>query len=187
MNITVRRTIILVLVLYGFQALSLTFRKENILRVLENSVLRKILRVFENSVLRKILRVFENSVLRKILRVLENSVLRKILRALENSVLRKILRVFENSVLRKILRVFENSVLRKILRVFENSVLRKIHGPTREEVTGYWWRLYNEELHDLCLSLNILSVITSRKIKWKGHVARMGGEEKSIQSVGGDT
>jgi len=74
-----------------------------------------------------------------------------------------------------------------ILRVLENRVLRNILGPTREVVTGYWWRLYNAELRDLCLSLSILSVITRRRIKYKGYVARVGGEEKGIQSVGRDT
>jgi hypothetical protein len=53
---------------------------------------------------------------------------------------------------------------KKIMRVLENRVLRNILGPTREEVTGYWWRLYNEKLHYLCLSLNIPGVITSRRI-----------------------
>jgi hypothetical protein len=50
------------------------------------------------------------------------------------------------------------------MRVLEKRVLRKIPGNTRVEVTGYWWRLYNEELRDLCLSLNIV-VITSGRIK----------------------
>jgi hypothetical protein len=51
------------------------------------------------------------------------------------------------------------------MKVLENRVQRTIHGPTREEVTGYWWRLHNEEFYDPCLSLNILDVITSGRIK----------------------
>jgi hypothetical protein len=58
--------------------------------------------------------------------------------------------------------------------VFENRVLRRICGPRRNEVTGEWRRLHNEELIDLYSSLNILRVIKSRRMRWAGHVARMG-------------
>jgi len=56
------------------------------------------------------------------------------------------------------------------LRVFENVVLRRILGPRRDEVTGEWRRLYNEELNDLYSSPNIVRVIKSRRIRWAGHV-----------------
>ena len=59
-------------------------------------------------------------------------------------------------------------------RVFENMVLRRIFGPRRDEVTGEWRRLHNEELNDLYFSPNILRVIKSRRMRWAGHVARMG-------------
>jgi hypothetical protein len=59
------------------------------------------------------------------------------------------------------------------LRVFENSVLRRIFGPEREE-DGSWRKLYNDELHSLYSSLNIVKVIKSRRMRWAGHVARMG-------------
>ena len=62
------------------------------------------------------------------------------------------------------------------LRVFENRVLRKIYGPRRDEVTGEWRRLHSEELNDLYSSPNIVWVIKSRRIRWAGHVARMGEE-----------
>ena len=62
------------------------------------------------------------------------------------------------------------------LRVFANRVLRKIFGPRRDEVTGEWRRLHNEELNDLYSSPNIVRVIKSRRIRWAGHVARMGEE-----------
>jgi hypothetical protein len=59
------------------------------------------------------------------------------------------------------------------LRVFENRVLR-ILGPERDEVTGVWRKLHNEELNDLFSSPNIIRVIKSRSMKWAGHVARIG-------------
>src|SRR5215470_4129506 len=60
------------------------------------------------------------------------------------------------------------------LRVFENRVLRRIFGPKRDEVTGEWRRLHNEEFNDLYSSPNIIRVIKSRRMRWAGHVARMG-------------
>jgi hypothetical protein len=59
------------------------------------------------------------------------------------------------------------------LRVFENRVLRRIFGPKRDEETGKWRRLHNEELSDLNCSLNIVGVIKSRRMRWVGHVVRM--------------
>jgi hypothetical protein len=63
------------------------------------------------------------------------------------------------------------------LRVFENRVLRRIFGPKSDELTGEWRKPHNEELHDLYSSPNIVRVIKSRKMRWAGHVARMGREE----------
>jgi hypothetical protein len=60
------------------------------------------------------------------------------------------------------------------LRVFENRVLRGIFGPKRIEITGEWRRLRNEELNDLHSSPNIIRVIKSRRMRWAGHVARVG-------------
>jgi hypothetical protein len=56
-------------------------------------------------------------------------------------------------------------------------VLRKTFGPKRNEVTGQWIRLHNEELYDLYSSTNIIPVIKSRRMSWAGHVARMGRGE----------
>ena len=68
------------------------------------------------------------------------------------------------------------------LRVFENMVLRRIFGPRRDEVTGEWRRLHNEELNDLHSSPNIVRVIKSRRMRWAGHAARTG-EERGVYRV----
>jgi len=68
------------------------------------------------------------------------------------------------------------------LRVFENMVFRRIFGPRRDEVTGEWKRLHDEELNDLCSSPNIVRVIKSRRMRWAGHVACMG-EERGVDRV----
>jgi hypothetical protein len=68
------------------------------------------------------------------------------------------------------------------LRVFENRVLRKIYGPKRDEVTGEWRKLHNEELHNLYTSPDIIRQVKSRRMRWAGHVARMG-EERIVYKV----
>jgi hypothetical protein len=64
--------------------------------------------------------------------------------------------------------------------VFENRVLRRIFGPKRDEVTGEWRKLHNEELFDLYTSPSIIRIIKSRRMRWAGHVARMGRRETLI-------
>jgi len=68
------------------------------------------------------------------------------------------------------------------LRVFENMVLRRIFVPKRDEVTGEWRRLHNEELNDFYCSPDIVRVIKSRRMRWTGHVARIG-EERGVYRV----
>ena len=68
------------------------------------------------------------------------------------------------------------------LRVLENRVLRRIFGPKRDKVTREWRTLHNEEFNDLCSSPNVVQVIKSRRIRWAGHVARMG-ERRGIYRV----
>jgi hypothetical protein len=74
----------------------------------------------------------------------------------------------------------------KRLRVFENRVLRRIFGPKSNKETGEWRRLHKEELNDLYSSPNIIRVIKSRRMRWAGHVARMG-KRWVQQDFGGDT
>jgi hypothetical protein len=57
------------------------------------------------------------------------------------------------------------------LRVFENRVLRRIFGPKKDEVTGGWRKLHNEELHIMYSSLSIIRMIKSRRMRSAGHVA----------------
>jgi hypothetical protein len=57
--------------------------------------------------------------------------------------------------------------------VFENRVLRRIFGPKRDEVTGDWRKLHNEKPHNL-YSSNMIRMIKSRRMRWAGHVARIG-------------
>jgi len=68
------------------------------------------------------------------------------------------------------------------LRVFENRVLRRVFGPKRDEVTGEWKKLHNEELRDFYSLPNIVWVIQSRRMRWAGHMARMG-EGRGVHKV----
>jgi hypothetical protein len=63
------------------------------------------------------------------------------------------------------------------LRVFENRTLRRIFGPTRDEVTGEWKKLHNEELNDLYSLPNSVLVVKLKRMRWARHVARMGRRE----------
>jgi hypothetical protein len=68
----------------------------------------------------------------------------------------------------------------RTLRVLENWVLSRIFGPKRDEVTAQWRKQQREEL-------NIIWVIKSRRMRWAGHVAHIGGEEKCIKGFCGET
>jgi hypothetical protein len=71
------------------------------------------------------------------------------------------------------------------LRVFENRVLMRIIGPKRDEVTGEWRKLHNEELHNLYSSPKIIIQIKLRRMRWAGHVACMGEERKVYEVLVG--
>ena len=66
--------------------------------------------------------------------------------------------------------------------MFENRVLRRVFGPKRDEVTGEWRKLHNEELRDLYSLPNIVRVVKSSRMRWAGHVARMG-EGRGVHRV----
>jgi hypothetical protein len=72
------------------------------------------------------------------------------------------------------------------LRVFENRVLRRMFGPKRDEVTGGWRKLHNEELHNLYSSPSIIRMIKSRRMRWIGHVARMGEKRNAYRILAGN-
>jgi hypothetical protein len=71
------------------------------------------------------------------------------------------------------------------LRVFGNRVLRRIFGTKRDEVTGEWRKLHNEELRDLYSSPSIIRIIKSRRMRWATHVARMGEKRNAYRLLVG--
>jgi hypothetical protein len=71
------------------------------------------------------------------------------------------------------------------LRTFESRVLR-IFGPKRDEVTGGWRKLHNEGLHNLYSSPSIIRIIKSRRMRWMGHVARMGEKRNAYRILMGN-
>jgi hypothetical protein len=94
------------------------------------------------------------------------------------------MRIYKTKILPEILYGCETWSLtlreERRLRVFENNVLRRIFGPKRDEVTGGLRKLHNEELRDLYSSPSIIKIMKSGRMRWAGHVGRMGGKEKCI-------
>jgi hypothetical protein len=72
-----------------------------------------------------------------------------------------------------------------IIGIIETIVLRRIFGPKRDEVTGEWRKLRNEEHHNLYSSPNIIRAIKSRRMRWEGHVARMGEKRNACRILVG--
>jgi hypothetical protein len=73
------------------------------------------------------------------------------------------------------------------LRVFECRVLRRLFGPKRDEVTGEWRKLHNEELHDLYSSPTSIRIMKAKRMRWAGHVARMGEKRNTYRLLLGNT
>jgi hypothetical protein len=71
------------------------------------------------------------------------------------------------------------------LRVFENRMLRRTFGPKRDEVTGGWRKLHNEELYNLYSAPNIIRMIKSRRVRWARHVARIGEKRDAYRLLWG--
>jgi hypothetical protein len=69
--------------------------------------------------------------------------------------------------------------------VFENRVLRRTYGPKRYVVTGEWRKLHNKKLHDLYSSTSIIRMIKSRRMRWAGHVSRMGEKRNAYRLLVG--
>jgi hypothetical protein len=69
--------------------------------------------------------------------------------------------------------------------VFENRVLRRIFGPKRDEVTGEWIKLHNEELHDLYSTPSIIRILKASRMRWAEHVARMGKKRNAYRLLVG--
>jgi hypothetical protein len=71
------------------------------------------------------------------------------------------------------------------LGVFKNRVLKKMFGPKRDEVTGEWRKLHNEELHDLYSSPSTIRIIKARRKRWEGYVARIGEKRNAYRLLVG--
>jgi hypothetical protein len=69
--------------------------------------------------------------------------------------------------------------------VFENRVLRRIFGPKRDEMTGEWRKLHNEELQDLYSSPSIIRMVNTRRMRWAGHVTLMGEKRNAYRLLVG--
>jgi hypothetical protein len=69
------------------------------------------------------------------------------------------------------------------LRVFENRMMSRLFGPKKDEVTGEWRRLHNKELYAVYPSPNIIPVIKPRRLRWAGHVTRMGERRGAYRAL----
>jgi hypothetical protein len=72
------------------------------------------------------------------------------------------------------------------LRVFESRVLRRIFGPKRDKMKDCWIELHNKELHNLHSSPSVIRMVKSRRMRWAGYIARMGGKEEFMWVTGGN-
>jgi hypothetical protein len=107
----------------------------------------------------------------------------------QTSLLNLKIKIYRNIILPVVLCGCEtwSLTLRKKCRlgVFKNGVLRRIFGPKRDEVTGEWRKLHNVELSDRHSSPNIVRVIKWRRMRWAGHVARLGDKSGVFRGLVG--
>ncbi|KAJ4428123.1 hypothetical protein ANN_24137 [Periplaneta americana] len=203
LKVRIYKTVILPVVLYGCETWTLTLREEQRLRVFENKVLRKIFGAKRDEVTgewRKLhnteLHAFNTSP--DIIRNIKSRRLRwtghvarmgESRNAYKSAVKNLKVRIYKTVILPVVLYGCETWTLtlreEHRLRVFENKVLRKIFGAKRDEVTGEWRKLHNTELHALYSSSDIIRNIKSRRLRWAGHVARMGESRNAYRVLVG--
>jgi hypothetical protein len=95
-------------------------------------------------------------------------------------------KIYRTTILPVVLYVCETwsfTVRREYRQVFENRVLRRIFGPKRDEVTGEWRKLHSEELHNMYSSPDIIRQVKTRRMRWAGHVARVGEERQVYKAL----
>ncbi|KAJ4433926.1 hypothetical protein ANN_16241 [Periplaneta americana] len=189
LKVRIYKTVILPVVQYGCETWTLTLKEEHRLRMFENKVLRKIFVAKRNEVTGE-WRKLHNTELHAlysspdIIRNIKSRRLRwagHVARMGESRSAYRVdlkVKIYKTVILPVVLCGCEtwNLTLREEqrLRVFENKVLRKIFGAERDEVTGEWRKLHNAELHALYPSPDIIRNIKSRRLRWAGHIARMG-------------
>ncbi|KAJ4448528.1 hypothetical protein ANN_10546 [Periplaneta americana] len=181
LKVRIYKTVILPVVLYGCENWTLTLREEQRLRMFENKVFRRIFGAKRDEVTGE-WRKLHNAELHALYSspdIIRNIKSRR-LRWAGSSLLSKNLkvRIYKTVMLPVVLYGCETWTRtlkeEQRLRVFENKILRNIFGPKRDEVTGEWRKLHNTELHELYSSPDIIRNIKSRRLRWAGHVARMG-------------
>ncbi|KAJ4438956.1 hypothetical protein ANN_14910 [Periplaneta americana] len=173
LKVRIYKTVILPVVLYGCETWTLTLREEQRLRVFENKILRKIFGAKRDEVTGEWRKLHNTE-----LHALYSSP--DIIRNIKSRRNRAQSQLRDTNAGEYLLYIYgcETWTLtlreKQRLRVFENKVLRKIFGAKRDEVTGEWRKLHNAELHALHSSPDIIRTIKSRRLRWAGHVARMG-------------
>ncbi|KAJ4449201.1 hypothetical protein ANN_00598, partial [Periplaneta americana] len=169
LKVRIHKTVALSVVMYGCETWTLILREEQRLRVLENKVLRRLFVTKREEVTGE-RRKLHNAELHALYSSPDI-----IIRNIKTRRLRWAGHVARMGESRNSYGVLDSHFERGTeIRVFENKVLRKIFGAKRDEVTGEWRKLHNAELHALYSSPDIIRNIKSRRLRWAGHIARMG-------------
>ncbi|KAJ4442069.1 hypothetical protein ANN_11935 [Periplaneta americana] len=201
LKVRIYKTVILPVVLYGCETWTLTLREEQRLRVFENKGLCEGGNEPTGSLKAKVEKFkYQGATVTNINDTREeikhrikmgNACYYSVKKLLSSSLLSKNLkvRIYKTVILPVVLYGCETWTLslreENRLRVFENKVLRKIFGAKRDEVTGEWRKLHNAELHALYSSPDIIRNIKSRRLRWAGHVARMGESRNAYRVLVG--